>query len=42
MVLQSCQKQISDLFSSGSSWVNPNQDYIKAAKYLSNLELISM
>ncbi|WP_342068454.1 hypothetical protein [Wolbachia endosymbiont (group B) of Melanargia galathea] len=42
MVLQSCQKQISDLFSSDSSWVNPNQDYIKAAKYLSNLELISM
>lgn len=42
MVLQSCQEQISDLFNSGSSWVNPNQNYIKAAKYLSNLELIKM
>lgn len=42
MVLQSCQEQISNLFNSGSYWVNPNQNYIKAAKYLSNLELIKM
>jgi len=42
MVLQSCQKQISDLFSSDSSLVNPNQNYITAAKYLSDLELIKM
>ncbi|MDN5248196.1 MAG: hypothetical protein QWI36_03615 [Wolbachia endosymbiont of Tyrophagus putrescentiae] len=42
MVLQSCQEQISDLLSSGGYWVNPNQNYIKAAKYLSDLELIKM
>lgn len=40
MVLQSYQEQISDIFSSGNSWVNPNQNYIKAAKYLSDLGLI--
>lgn len=40
MVLQSCQEQISDLLSSGSSWVNPSGSHIKAAKYLSNLGLI--
>lgn len=42
MVLQSCQEQISDLLNSGSSWVNPNQNYIKAARYLSDLKLIQM
>lgn len=42
MVLQSCQEEISDLFSFARSWVNPNHNYIKAAKYLSNLDLIKI
>lgn len=41
MVLQSYQKQVADLLSLNSSWVNPSRDHLNAAKYLSDLELIT-
>ncbi|MDR1139419.1 MAG: hypothetical protein LBJ80_04175 [Rickettsiales bacterium] len=42
MLLQSFHEQIADLLSSNSSWVNPSQNHIKAARYLLDLGLIKM
>jgi hypothetical protein len=42
MDLLSCQEQIADLLSANSSWVNPSQNHLKAAKYLSYLGLLKI
>ncbi|WP_265015115.1 hypothetical protein [Wolbachia endosymbiont (group B) of Camptogramma bilineatum] len=42
MVLKFFHEQIADLLSSNSSWVNPSQNHIKAARYLFDLGWIKM
>lgn len=42
MVLKFFHEQIADLLSSNSSWVNPSQNHIKAARYLFDLGWIQM